>query len=1216
MRVVMKTKMKRFGRVVLLLSIVLSASNILHAQVSTLWRPLNETEWSARGGRAIQPVSYTAYALDEEPLRAMLQALQSEGEMSIPLPEGGFRAFRIWPNGLMAPELAESYPEIRTFSGQATDDPAVTLRMDITPQGLRAMVMDPRQGDWFVDPYIHGQPGANISYRKKDFRKVGPTASMSCSYEQVNDVEAEMARTEQWIQQLDASRAGDCRLRTYRLALACTGEYANFHGSNTSNNNRSFALGAMVTTMNRVNAQFERDATLTMVLVANTDQLIYLNASTDPYTNNDGGAMLSQNQTACNSVIGTANYDIGHVFSTGGGGVAYLNSPCGSLKAGGVTGQSNPVGDPFDIDYVAHEMGHQFGANHTQNNGCNRASSAAFEPGSASTIMGYAGICAPNVQNNSDAYFHGHSMAEIAANINVGTSSSCPQTVTTINQAPTVNAGSNYTIPKSTPFVLTATGSDPNASNSLTYCWEQMNNQVSTQPPSASSTSGPNFRSVMPTVSPQRYFPSLAAIVANTTPTWEVLSSVARTFNFRVTARDNAASFGCNAQGNMSVAVAGNSGPFVVTQPNTAVSWTSGSQRTISWDVAGTTASPVSCSNVDILLSLDGGFTYPETLALATPNDGSQTVTMPLLPTTVATARVMVRGTNNIFFDISNTNFTITATPVAGYLVAVEQAEVEVCVSASATYSILTTSTGGYSQPITFSLAGLPSGLTAVFSSNPVTPGGSTQLTVSGIGAQNIGSIDLTLNAASSIGPKSEALVLNVSTTPGVTQLLTPLAGATQVIGGSPLIWTSSPYAAQHDVEIATNSSFSTIVESATGLTTAEYSPVYATVESTTYYWRVRGMNACGTGPWSASRSFTTAACVNVTVRITTDRYGDETTWRVVQGTTVYASGGPYARLSAAGSQVQTPVSLCLPEGCYQLQVFDAYGDGNCCAYGQGIITVENAETEVLASVSGNNFSSTQPAVAPFCVSPGIRLSSKLWLDGAYREADGLMTDALRVQRSLPLSEPYTALGFAQAAGGGAEEFPAALLSVTGNNAIVDWVRLELRSENDATQLVASRQALLQRDGDIVDIDGDSPVLFKVPQGDYFVVVRHRNHLGCMSSSPITFGTGGAVFDLQDPANTTYGTNARRVVGGTARLWNGNVVGDTRVLYTGFQNDRDAILSGIGGIVPTNTVSGYKLEDVNMDGVVKYTGLANDRDPILQTIGGIVPTSVRMEQLP
>lgn len=1208
--------MKCMERAAVMLTLVMGVSTLVQAQGGSPWRPLNEAEWSARGVRSIQAQRHSAYAVDELSLRAMLQDLRSEGTIALPLPEGGVRVFRIWPNGLLSPELAERYPEIRTFSGQAMDDPSVTLRLDITPQGVRAMAIDPMEGDWFLDPYVYGQSGASIAYRKKDFRKAQASTVPSCSYDQVNDVDAEVARTQQWIAQMGGARVGDSQLRTYRLALACTAEYANFHGSNTTNNDRSSALGAMVTTMNRVNGIFERDVTLTMVLVSNTDDLIYLSSATDPFSNGNGSAMLGQNQTACDNIIGSANYDIGHVFSTGGGGVAFLNSPCNnSIKAGGVTGQPTPVGDPFDIDYVAHEMGHQFGGNHTQNNSCQRASSAAFEPGSASTIMGYAGICVPNVQQNSDAYFHGHSMAEMAANINVGTSSSCPQTVTTINQPPTVSAGGNFSVPRSTPFVLTATGSDPDPGNSLTYCWEQMNNQVSTQPPAATSNSGPSFRSVIPTASPQRYFPNLSAIVANTTPTWEVLSSVARTYAFRVTARDNVASFGCNAQGNMSVSVAGNSGPFVVTQPNSALTWTAGSQRTVTWNVAGTTAAPVSCSNVDILLSLDGGFTYPETLAVATPNDGSQSVTLPGLPSTINTARIMVRGSGNIFFDISNSDFTITAS-APGYAIEPEQAQVDVCQPSNATYSILTTAFAGYSQPITFSVTGLPNGPSASFSSNPVTPGASTVLTISGISVQNLGSFQLSLNASSAIGPQSEELGLNVTTVPGSTDLLFPLNGATAVAAGSPLEWSPDPSATQFDVQIATDASFSNVVETANGVTTSEYTPISATAQSTIYYWRVRGVNACGNGPWSISRSFTTATCVNVTIRITTDRYGEETTWRVVQGATIFASGGPYSRLSANGTQVQTAVSVCLPEGCYELQVFDSFGDGNCCAYGQGIITVENGQDEVVATVSGNNFSSTQPGVAAFCISSGIRLSSKLWLDGPYRDADGLMSDALRTQGLLPLTEPYTALGFAQIAGGGAEEFPAALGSVAGDDAIVDWVRLELRSAADATEVLASRQALLQCDGDIVDVDGVSPVLFRVPQGSYFVAVRHRNHLGCMSASPIAFSGTPVELDFGDPATATFGTNARRLASGKAHLWNGNVVRDGRLAYTGPQNDRDPILSTVGGVVPTGTVSGYRVEDVNMDGVVKYTGQGNDRDPILQAIGGIVATSVRTEQLP
>lgn len=1186
------------------------------AQEARLWQSINEAEWSGRGERRIVPERYRALAVDMSALSAQLLQQEAQGTIQLPDPEGATRTFRYWPNQVMHPQLAERFPEIRTFSGIATDAPDVHLRMDITPHGFHAMVVDVRHGDWFIDPYVYGDPGACIVYRKKHFSKVLPQGFQACNYEEVNDVDAEMARTQEWISQMDDSRAGDCQLRTYRLALACTGEYANFHGSNTTNNNKSFALAAMVTTMNRVNAQFERDATLTMVLVANTDQLIYLNPSTDPYSNGSGGAMLGQNQTACDNVIGSSNYDIGHVFSTGGGGVAYLNSPCNnSIKAGGVTGQPNPVGDPFDIDYVAHEMGHQYGGNHTQNNGCNRAGSAAFEPGSASTIMGYAGICSPNVQLNSDAYFHGYSMQEMAANITVGTSSSCPQTVTTINQAPTLAAGGNFTIPRSTPFVLTATATDPNSADVLTYCWEQMNNQVSPQPPVATSTSGPNFRSLTPTTSPQRYFPALAAVVANATPTWEVLSSVARSFAFRVTVRDNAEGAGCNAQGNITVTVAGNAGPFVVVQPNTNVEWNSNSTHTVTWDVAGTTASPVSCANVDILLSVDGGFTYPYTLATATPNDGSQSVLLPPLPSTVNTARVMVRGTGNIFYDISNTNFTINASPTPGYLVVVEEPSIAVCAPNSAVYSIGTLSFAGYDGPISLGVSGLAPGLSATFGSNVLVPGAGTTLTISGIASQPLGNSTFNLLASSAAGDQELQLDLEVNSLPAGAIGTSPANAALGVPANTPLEWQTLPGVLGYTVRIATDASFANVVETADVGSQTSYLPVLATTQSTTYFWSVRGANPCGTGPWGATSSFTRGTCIPVTVRITTDRYGEETTWQVVQGSTVFASGGPYNRLPSNGIQVQPPVELCLPAGCYDLVVFDSFGDGNCCAYGAGFIRVEDAEAQVLANVSANNFSTAAPAVAEFCVSDAILLDAKAWLDGAYRSAEGLMADALRMQGLLPLTEPYTALQFPQPSGG-SESISNTVLSVGGGDAIVDWVRLELRSATNNAQVVAARQALLQRDGDIVDIDGVSPVIFSVAPGDYFVAVRHRNHLGCMTLTSVSFSSSVVVVDFRDPGTPVFGAEARRSIGGQARLWNGNVVIDGRIQYTGQDNDRDPILAAVGGIIATNTIVGYLLEDVNLDGVVKYTGEQNDRDPILQAIGGTVPTSIRLQQLP
>jgi hypothetical protein len=1188
------------------------------AQVVGPWRTAVEAEVAGRGVRRIFPSQYRVLEVDVPLLATQFDQVRSvpgtSGTMMVPLPEGGQERFSYWANEVMHPELASRYPEIRTFSGESIDRPGVLARFDLTPHGFHGMIMDPTNGWWFIDPYAYGDASTCIIYRKQHFTKQLPEGFSACSYETVNDIEAAAEQTRQWIQEMGEERVGDCQRRTYRLALACTGEYANYHGSNTTNNNKSFALAAMVTTMNRVNAQFERDATLTMVLVPNTDLLIYLSGATDPYTNNNGGTMLGENQTTCTNVIGSANYDIGHVFSTGGGGVAYLNSPCNnSLKAGGVTGSGAPVGDPFDIDYVAHEMGHQYGGNHTQNNNCNRASVAAYEPGSASTIMGYAGICSPNVQNNSDAYFHGFSMQEMAANITTGTSSTCPQVTALVNQAPTANAGADRTIPRSTPFILTAIGSDPNSGDALTYCWEQMNNQVSTQPPVATATTGPSFRTFNPTTSPVRYVPALSAVIAGTTPTWEVLPSVARTLNFRLTVRDNVTGGGCNGQDNMVVTVSGSAGPFLVTQPNTNVSWAGSSSQTVTWDVAATNIAPVSCANVDILLSTDGGLTYPFTLATATPNDGTQSVVLPNVAST--TARIMVKANGNIFYDISNVNFTITVPIVPDYGLVVANTTVSACAPGTAVYGVQTTSLAGYTQPITLAVTGLPAGLTSSFSTNPVIPGGASNLTISGTQNQLPGSYNFNLTATSTSGNRTVPLTLVIESAPGSVVRTAPLNGATSVAPGSALTWNATASASSYSLQIATDPGMINIVESAMGITGTSYTPGTADAPQTTYYWTIQAVNSCGFGTSEAAWSFTTAACVPVQVQITIDQYGNETTWQVVQGATVVASGGPYAQLAASGTQAQAPVVLCLTPGCYELRVFDSFGDGNCCAYGNGFIRVVDGVGAVLANVS-QDINVGAPVTVPFCVAAEVRLSPKLLLEGPYVAAQGLMHDSLRVRGMIPLVEPYTALGFVQVAGGGGEVISSSVLAVSGNNAIVDWVRVELRASGSSGLVVATRQALLQRDGDVVGLDGTSPLVLNVPPGNYFVAVRHRNHLGCMTLLTRTLGTTSSTLDLTTSATATFGTDARKVSGSIVVLYSGNVLLDGRLAYTNQNNDRDPILSAIGGVVPTASISGYRQEDVTMDGNVKYTGGSNDRDPILANIGGIIPTNIRLEQLP
>ena len=441
-------------------------------------------------------------------------------------------------------------------------------------------------------------------------------------------------------------------------------------------------MAGEATTVNRVVGVYEKELAVRMVLVPNNSQLIFLSGiGPQParrYINNNGDIMLHQNQFTVDSIIGNANYDIGHVVSTGGGGVAYLGVVCDNTdKARGVTGAASPVGDAFDIDYVAHEMGHQFGASHPFNgegglcgNG-NRDPATAWEPGSGSTIMAYAGICgsAHDLQANSDPVFHTGNYEEIRTFVD-GTA--CGTRTATGNTAPVVTApASGKTLPINTPFRLTATATDAQ-NDPLTYSWEELD-LGSPGSPNDTQRPGDNvplFRSFLPSTSPTRYFPRLANLLANSTVLGERLPIVTRRLTFRCTARDQHSGpagviGGVNFSSLVTLNVSSTSGPFTLTAPNTAVTWTGGAAQTVTWNVAGTTNAPVSCALVNVRLSLDGGLTYPTLLAQSVPNNGSVVVVAPSPATTQTQARVMVEAADSYFFDISNTSFTIT-TPAPG----------------------------------------------------------------------------------------------------------------------------------------------------------------------------------------------------------------------------------------------------------------------------------------------------------------------------------------------------------------------------------------------------------------------------------------------------------------------------------------------------------------------------------------------------------------------
>ena len=639
---------------------IIQATYFLNAQDSKIfWREVSTIPVS--GERLTVPSSYRALNLDLNLLQQYLNTAKAEPSqtanlknglmLELPMPDGSFERFSIFQYNVMHPDLAAKFPQIKTYTGQGIDDVTATIKLDVTQFGFHAMIRSSK-GDVYIDPYNQNTVNYYMSYERKNLIRQN---SFECLLADETAMEIQNANGN------TVQRTNGTQLRTYRLALACTGEYAAFYGGTVSG-----AMAGMVTTMNRVNGVYESELSIRMVMVANNNLIVYTNSSSDPYTNNNGSTMLSQNQTTCDNIIGSSNYDIGHVFSTGGGGVAYLGCVCSSSnKAKGVTGNGAPSGDGFDIDYVAHEMGHQFGGDHTFNSSTgscsgNRSSTAAYEPGSGITIQAYAGICgSDDLAPHSIAYFHGYSLDQMITFSNTGGGNSCPVTTSTGNTAPVVtNMGYNCSIPISTPFVLTGAATDANG-DALTYSWEERD----LGPAGAwnvQSTTAPMFRPFPPTTSPSRTFPQMSDVVNNTTTVGELLPNQARTLKFRLTARDSRTGGGgiMHPDSNLIVTVVNAGGAFAVTAPNTAVTWAGNSTQTVTWNVSGTTGSGINTANVKISLSTDGGYTYPTVLLSSTPNDGSQTITVPNISTT--TARIKVEAVGNIFFDISNTNFTIT----------------------------------------------------------------------------------------------------------------------------------------------------------------------------------------------------------------------------------------------------------------------------------------------------------------------------------------------------------------------------------------------------------------------------------------------------------------------------------------------------------------------------------------------------------------------------
>ncbi|NRR91348.1 T9SS type A sorting domain-containing protein [Winogradskyella undariae] len=649
-----------FIKITFVLTVIFSLSATAQ-NTSKLWTSISEqkAEQTEQVIRRVELKSEKFFQLNLEALKHTLENVGDRNNIgntiiSFPNSEGVLSEFKVFEASIMEPELQEKYPNTRSYAGQGIDNPTEIVRFSITSKGLHAMFLGTERGTQFIDPF---SKDGNIYtvYSKKDLLE--RNFEFECGV-----IDDDSLSNRATFEEPAERNANDGTLRNYRIAIACTGEYTQFHGGTVAD-----AMAAIAVTLTRVNGIYERDLSITMTLVANNEAIIYTDGDDDPFTNSNQSILIGQSQSVITSTIGSANFDVGHTFSTGGGGLAGLGVTCNTnSKASGITGSSQPVGDAYDIDFVAHELGHQFGGPHTfngTNGNCttnSRSGANAYEPGSGSTIMAYAGICgSDNIQNNSDAYFHQASINRIWAHVT--STGSCPVSRTsTGNTEPVANAGVNYTIPQGTPYKLDGSNStDVDGTETLTYTWEQYD-LGSAGLPTETTTTGPLVRSFEGTESPVRYVPQLSEVLTNggTSTTWEKLSSVNRSIDFMLTVRDNDARGGQTDSDEMTITNVTAAGPFTVTSQSTdQIVWTPGDTETITWNVAGTTSNGVNASNVNILLSTDEGLTYTTILASNVSNDGSHDITVPNV--SGAKCRVMVEGAGNIFYNVNTAFFAV-----------------------------------------------------------------------------------------------------------------------------------------------------------------------------------------------------------------------------------------------------------------------------------------------------------------------------------------------------------------------------------------------------------------------------------------------------------------------------------------------------------------------------------------------------------------------------
>jgi subtilisin-like proprotein convertase family protein len=784
----------------------------------------------------------TLFSFKEDNFKAELQSFPKSGKhtkiVNFPNENGQSIPFKVSEVSTLSPELAAKYPFIKSYVGHSLDGQE-KIRFSVSHRGIQSMIVHAdAKGNTFMQKTGDGK---YVVYK----REGNASRDMDFVCSTLPEVQKNIGRAMRPV-------TGQV-LRKFRLAVSASGEYTDHHGGTVAD-----ALAAINATVTRINEVFETDLAITLELVTSTDQVIFTDAETDPYDGN----LNFQVQTTLNNTIGAENYDIGHLFhdDVAGGNAGFVGSVCIDNRKGSAYAASpEPEGDVFDLDFVAHEMGHQFGANHTWSFE-SEGTQVQAEPASGTTIMGYAGITLNNdVAPNGDDYFHYYSIVQIADYLE---SVSCAETLPLTNNPPVIAPIGNFTIPKSTAFALTGSASDPDVGDMLTYAWEQVDDGVVSRATfGPTNPGGANFRSLKPSADPTRYFPRLSRVLqGNLTQTnppegsaWETVSDVEREMNFALTVRDNTLGGGQVVSDLVNVVVTNSAGPFIVTSQANNEIYAAGSVQEITWDVADTDKAIVNAQTVDILLSIDGGLTFPIPLAENVTNDGSHNVVIPGDATTQV--RIMVKANNNIFFAINSTDFTIQASEV---VLNFSNLEYEVCQSDDLIVTFDYETFLGFNEESTFSVLTPPAGLDISFSPETATANGtSVDIIFSNTAGVATGSYAIPVLATSTSQSTEVTLELNVyNTSFSEVVLVSPADGSTDTSTGISLEWEENTLYTSYDIEVATDVSFLNIIESATVLSNT-YLPSNLENE-TAYFWRVKPKNPCGEGVFGTPFSFTT----------------------------------------------------------------------------------------------------------------------------------------------------------------------------------------------------------------------------------------------------------------------------------------------------------------------------------------------------------------------